>query len=76
MSALAHKTLIDGTAYDIVGGSTRINGTAYSISSGKTRVDGTAYDINFKKEFEWCGWDNATWEDINNLCVAKQQGII
>lgn len=74
MSALAHKTLIDGTAYDIVGGSTLIEGTAYSIASGRTRVDGTGYDILFRHPYIWPGWDNATWADINMLCVAKQNG--
>lgn len=75
MSALAHKTLIDGTAYDIVGGSTLINGTGYSIASGKTKIDGTGYNINFTR-YEWPGWSSATWKDINDLCVAKQQGLI
>ena len=26
--------------------------------------------------FEWVGWTNATWEDIYNLCKAKQEGRI
>lgn len=26
--------------------------------------------------FEWVGWANATWEDIYNLCKAKQEGKI
>ena len=26
--------------------------------------------------FEWPGWANATWEDIYNLCKAKQEGKI
>ena len=44
---MAHKTLIDGTAYEIGGGKTLIGGTAYSIDKGKTLVAGTAYDIGF-----------------------------
>lgn len=44
---MAHKTLIDGTAYEISGGKTLVDGTAYSIKSGKTLVDGTAYEIGF-----------------------------
>jgi hypothetical protein len=44
---MAHKTLINGTAYSISGGKTLVNGTAYSIKNGKTLVDGTAYGINF-----------------------------
>lgn len=45
---MAHKTLIDGTAYDIKGGRTLVDGTEYSIKGGKTLIDGTGYDVNFK----------------------------
>lgn len=44
---MAHKTLIDGTAYEVKGGRTLINGTGYSIKGGRTLVDGTGYDISF-----------------------------
>ena len=44
---MAHKTLIDGTAYEISGGKTLINGTAYKIKNGKTLVGGTAYEVGF-----------------------------
>ena len=44
---MAHKTLIDGTAYEISGGKTLIDGTAFSIKGGKTLVDGTAYEVGF-----------------------------
>ena len=44
---MAHKTLINGTEYEITGGKTLVNGTEYSISNGKTLVDGTEYDISF-----------------------------
>ena len=26
--------------------------------------------------FDWVGWANATWEDVYNLCKAKQEGKI
>lgn len=45
---MAHKPLIDGTAYEISGGKTLIGGTAYSIKNGKTLVNGTAYEIEFQ----------------------------
>lgn len=45
---MAHKTLIDGTAYEISGGKALVNGTAYSIKNGKTLVGGTAYEIGFE----------------------------
>ena len=44
---MAHKTLIDGTAYEISGGRTLVDGTTYSIDKGKTLVDGTAHEISF-----------------------------
>lgn len=44
---MAHRTKINGTGYDIVGGRTRIAGTGYDILKGRTRVNGTGYDIMF-----------------------------
>lgn len=44
---MAHKTLIDGTAYDTKGGRCLVDGTGYSIKKGRTLVDGTGYDIVF-----------------------------
>lgn len=44
---MAHKTLIDGTSYEIVKGKTLVDGTAYEIVKGKTLVDGTVRQIEF-----------------------------
>ena len=44
---MAHKTLINGTAYEISGGKTLVDGTGYEISKGATLVDGAAYEIPF-----------------------------
>lgn len=44
---MAHKVLVDGTAYEISGGRTLVNGTGYSIDKGKTLVGGTAYEVGF-----------------------------
>lgn len=44
---MSHKTLVNGTSYEISGGKTLVNSTAYSISGGKTLVGGTAYEIGF-----------------------------
>ena len=46
---MSHKTMIDGTAYEISGGKTLIDGTSYSIKNGKTLVGGTAYEVGFVK---------------------------
>lgn len=42
-----HKTLVNGTAYEVKGGKCLVNGTAYSIKKGRTLIGGTGYDIPF-----------------------------
>lgn len=44
---MAHKTLVGGTAYDIIGGTTLVNGTSYKVNGGKVLVGGTAYNLSF-----------------------------
>ena len=44
---MAHKTLVNGTAYEVKGGKCLINGTAYSVKKGRTLIGGTGYDITF-----------------------------
>lgn len=46
---MSHRALVNGTAYEIKGGTALIDGTAYSIKSGKTLVGGTAYEVGFAK---------------------------
>nr|DAT93564.1 MAG TPA: hypothetical protein [Caudoviricetes sp.] len=42
-----HKTLINGTAYEVKGGKCMVNGTVYNILKGRTLIGGTGYDITF-----------------------------
>lgn len=44
---MAHKTLISGTAYEVVGGTQMIDGTKFQMGGGKTLVGGTAFTIPF-----------------------------
>ena len=44
---MAHKTLVNGTVYEVNGGKCLIDGTAYSIKKGRTLIGGTGYDITF-----------------------------
>lgn len=44
---MAHKTLVNGTAYEVKGGKCLVNGTVYSIKKGRTLINGTGYDITF-----------------------------
>lgn len=42
---MAHKVLINGTAYEIKPSPVLIDGTKYQIGGGRTLVGGTGYDI-------------------------------
>ena len=44
---MAHKTLVNGTAYEVKGGKCIVNGTSYDIKKGRTLINGTGYDITF-----------------------------
>lgn len=42
---MSHKTLVNGTSYDVKGGKCLVNGTSYDIKKGRTLIGGTGYDI-------------------------------
>lgn len=42
-----HKTLVNGTVYQVKGGKCLVNGTVYNILKGRTLIGGTGYDITF-----------------------------
>ena len=42
-----HKTLVNGTLYEVKGGKCMVNGTVYNILKGRTLIDGTGWDITF-----------------------------
>ena len=44
---MSHKTLVNGTVYEVNGEKCLVNGTAYSIKKGRTLINGTGYDITF-----------------------------
>ena len=44
---MVHKTLVNGTVYEVNGVKCLVNGTAYSIKKGRTLIGGTGYDITF-----------------------------
>ena len=50
---MAHKNMIDGTAYDTKGGRCLVDGTGYDIKKGRTLVDGTGDDIKFGDGLTW-----------------------
>lgn len=55
-----HKTLVNGTAYDVKGGKCLVNGTVYSIKKGRTLIGGTGYDINFEPDVSLTWYFNQT----------------
>ena len=71
---MAHKTLVNGTSYDITGGKTLVSGTAYSIAGGKTLVGGTGYDISFKPP-ELVLFNGGTGGDYSNFTFHYIMGI-
>lgn len=56
----AHKTLINGTAYEVKGGKCMVNGTVYNVLKGRTLIDGTGYDINFEPDVSLTWYFNQT----------------
>lgn len=50
---MSHKTLISGTAYEVVGGAQMIDGAKYQIGGGRTLIDGTVYEIGFNDGLTW-----------------------
>lgn len=46
---MAHKTLVNGAAYEVQGGKCLVNGTVYSIKKGRTLIGGTGYDLPFEE---------------------------
>ena len=62
-----HKTIINGTAYEVTGGKCLVNGTAYDIKKGRTLIGGTGYDITFGPSYDPV-FANNTWEQIIDAC--------
>ena len=63
----AHKTLVNGTVYEVKGGKCLVNGTVYDIKKGRTLIGGTGYDITFKPSYDPV-FANNTWEQIIAAC--------
>lgn len=40
-----HKTLVNGTVYEVKGGKCMVDGTVYNILKGRTLIGGTGYDV-------------------------------
>ena len=62
-----HKTLVNGTLYEVKGGKCLVNGTGYSVKKGRTLIGGTGYDIAFAPSYDPV-FANNTWEQIIVAC--------
>lgn len=74
---MAHKTLINGTSYDIKSGITLIGGTGYDIKKGRTLIDGTGYDITFATSISELPVGTSVYADYNGVrteFIVIQQG--
>ena len=75
---MGHKTLINGTAYEISGGKTLINGTGYEIANGRTLVGGTGYDIAFLPAIGDLSVGSSVYLNVNGArreFLIVQQGL-
>lgn len=67
---MAHKTIVNGTAYEVKGGKCLVNGTAYSIKKGRTLINGTGEDIVFSSVSPIL--DENDWTTIREVSDAGQ----
>lgn len=64
---MSHKTLVNGTWYDVKGGKCLVGGASYDIKKGRTLIGGTGYDITFAPSYDPV-FANNTWEQIIAAC--------
>ena len=64
---MSHKTIVNGTVYEVKGGKCLVGGTSYDIKKGRTLIGGTGYDITFKPPYDPV-FANNTWEQIIAAC--------
>lgn len=67
---MAHKTLVNGTVYEVNGWKCLVNGTAYSIKKGRTLIGGTGEDIVFSSVSPIL--DENDWTTIREVSDAGQ----
>lgn len=67
---MAHKTLVNGTAYEVKGGKCLVNGTSYDIKKGRTLIGGTGEDIVFSSVSPIL--DENDWTTIREVSDASQ----
>jgi hypothetical protein len=71
---MAGKTLINGTAYDITGGTCLKDGTSYSVKNGKVLISGTEYDISFLLPSGALSLWSSPYVNCEITCIAYGNG--
>ena len=71
---MAHKTLVNGTAYDIAGGKTLVEGTSYSVKNGKVLIDGTEHDISLLLPAVALDVWTSDYKDCTIKCIVNRRG--
>ena len=64
----AHKTLVNGTAYEVKGGKCMVGGTVYNILKGRTLIAGTGADVAFESGYTYVINNTIDfWSSFNHL---------
>ena len=77
---MSGRTLIGGTAYEIVDGTTKVGGTLYSITEGRTKIGGSVYSIDFGpvpyayQQVEYIQYTSSTIA-YYTLPITSQEGL-
>ena len=72
---MVHKTLVNGTAYEVKGGKCLVNGTSYDIKKGRTLIDGTGYDIALGSK-TWLINASLSDSSLDNLGYIPNSGYV
>ncbi len=71
---VAHKTMVNGTQYEVSRGKMIKDGTVYAVVDGRTMVDGTVYKITFERRrinffiesTYYAAYEGMTWREWCN----------
>lgn len=88
---MAHKTTINGTSYEVVGGRALVDGTGHDIKDGMALVDGTAYKVAFRNLIEfisfgvsciaeegmtWAEWIDSDYNNDSKYSYDTQKNMV
>lgn len=62
-----HRTMADGTSFEITAGRVMVDGTMYDIKNGRTLVGGTLFDIEFKNTLYDLSCGDMVYLNVNGV---------